>query len=216
MQHNKTLHMKTKLFLFAFYITFTLTSFGQINPVENLTWSQSYENMHNFFQLNWDEPAQPHNELIGYNIYRNNEFYIFQTVNILYNLYTPLYGYVSNCPDEFLLYGDGSGFDIHVTAVYNPEQTESNYLQTVHSFGAALTTDNFTRARAVLFPNPTSGKLNIENKNLVKIVLYDISGKVISEFAPVSQIDLSNISKGLYIIKLFSETEIIVDKIVIQ
>ena len=208
--------MKTKLLIFGFLICSIFNSIGQNKPVENLTWSQSYENMHNFFQLNWNEPTQPHNELVGYNIYRNGELYRFQTETSLYNLYVPLYGFVENCSEEFLLFGDGSGFDIHVTAVYNPEQIESDYLQTVHSFGAALNDNNFTREKALLFPNPTNGLLNIGNQNLSKIVLYDISGKAIKEFAPVSQIDLGNISKGLYIIKLFSEREIIVDKIVIE
>ncbi len=161
--------MKTKLLFFTFFIVFSFHSFGQNNPVENLTW----------------------------------------------------YGFVSNCNENFLIVDNQNqpyqnGFDMYVTAVYNPGQTESNYLQTVHCYGAALTTTNFIQERAVLFPNPTNGILNIGNKNLEKIIIYDISGKVIRAFAPVSQIDLGNISKGLYIIKLFSEREIIVDKIVIQ
>ena len=211
--------MKTKLLIFVFFIAFIFNSFGQNNPVENLTWSQSYENMHNFFQLNWDEPLQPHNELIGYNIYRNDELYRFQTERTLYNIYTPLYGFVSNCDVDFLLYPNQpneSEFDIHVTAVYNPGPIESIFLQTVHCYGAALTTTNFIREKAVVFPNPTNGLLNIGIINLEKIIVYDISGKVISVFAPKSQIDISNLSKGLYIIKLFSEREIIVDKIVIE
>ena len=208
--------MKTKLLIFAFFTTFSFYTFGQNNPVQNLTFTQSYENMHNLFDLDWDEPTQPHNELIGYNIYRDNELYRFQTENTLYYLYAPLYGYVSNDTGAFLMYGNGSGFEIHVTAVYNPGQIESNYLQTVYSSGAALTTNNFTQGKSVIFPNPTDGMLNIDNENLEKIVLYDISGKIISEFAPVSQIDLSTLTKGVYIIKLYSEKEITTNKIVIQ
>jgi len=206
--------MKTKLLIFA--TTFSFYTFGQNNPVQNLTFTQSYENMHNLFELSWDEPIQPHNELVGYNIYRDNELYRFQTEKTLYYLYTPLNGYVTNDTGVFLLFGNGSGFEIHVTAVYNPGQIESNYLQTVYSSGAALTTNNFTQGKSVIFPNPTDGMLNIENENLEKIVLYDISGKIISEFAPVSQIDLSTLTKGVYIIKLYSEKEITTNKLVIQ
>ena len=208
--------MKTKLLILAFFTTFSFNTFGQNNPVQNLTFTQSYENMHNLFELSWDEPTQPHNELVGYNIYRDNELYRFQTEKTLYYLYTPLFGYVSNDTGAFLLYGNGSGFEIHVTAVYNPGQIESNYLQTVYSSGAALNTNNFTQGKSVIFPNPTDGMLNIENENLEKIVLYDISGKIISEFAPVSQIDLSTLTKGVYIIKLYSEKEITTNKLVIQ
>ena len=213
--------MNKKVFLFVFILAIVSKSFGQNNPIQNLTWSQSYENMHNYFQLNWEEPAQPHNELLGYNIYRNNELYRFQTETSLYYQYSWVYGFVYNCESDFLLYDNQQqaytdGFDIHVTAVYNQEPAESNYLQTVHSYGAALTTANFTQERALLFPNPTSGELIIRNLNLEKIGIYDISGKEIKVFAPTTQIDLSDVSKGFYIIKLFSEGKIITDKIVIK
>jgi Secretion system C-terminal sorting domain len=209
--------MTKKILLLTFLISLVnFNLFGQNNPVENLTWSQSYDMFHDYFELNWEEPAQPHNELIGYNIYRNNELYRFQTETSLYNLYSDVYGFVSNCSTEFLGYADGSGFDIHVTAVYNLGQTESNYLQTAHSYGLVLNNNNFIHDKALIFPNPTNGILNIGNENLEKIVVYDISGKVVSKFAPNSQIDLSNLSKGLYLIKLFSSKEIIVDKIVIE
>jgi len=79
--------MKTKLLFFLFFIAFMFSAFGQNNPVENLTFSQSYEYPNNFFELNWEEPAQPHNELLGYNIYRNDELFRFQTETTLYNLY---------------------------------------------------------------------------------------------------------------------------------
>lgn len=213
--------MKKNAFFLVFILAIVSKSFGQNNPIENLTWSQSYENMHNYFQLSWEEPIQPHNELLGYNIYRNNELYRFQTETTLYNLYTSVYGFVYNCGADFLLHDNQlqaytDGFDIHVTAVYNQEPAESNYLQTVHSDGAALTTAYFTQEKAILFPNPTSGELTIGNLNLEKIGIYDISGKEMKVFAPTTQIDLSDISKGFYIIKLFSEDKIIMNKIVIK
>lgn len=208
--------MKKKILLFIFLIcSFSFNLFGQNNPVENLTWSQYYEFPNNFFQLNWDEPAQPHGALIGYNIYRNDELYRFQTDTTLYNIYTEIFGIVTNCGEEFLIYNDGP-FIIHVTAVYIPGEIESNYLQTAYCYGFALNNNNFEGKKVVLFPNPTSGVLNIGNENLEKIVVYDISGKVVSQFEPNPQIDLSNLSKGIYIIKLFSNKEIIVDKIVIK
>jgi hypothetical protein len=209
--------MKKDIFLLVFILAVVSKSFGQNNPIENLIWSQSYENMHNYFQLSWEVPAQPHNELLG----RNNELYRFQTETSLYNLYTLVYGFVYNCGSDFLLYDNQQqaytdGFDIHVTAVYNQEPAESNYLQTVHSFGAALTSTNFTQEKAILFLNPTSGELTIGNLNLEKIIIYDILGKEIKVFAPTTQIDLSHVSKGFYIIKQFSESKIITDKIVVK
>jgi len=213
--------MIKKLLLSAFLICLFDNSFGQNNPVENLTWDHWYEYTHNFFQLNWDEPTQPHNELVGYNIYKNNELYRFQTERTIYNYWTPVYGIVTNCDGESFFFQNtgepyNNGFVIHVTAVYNPGQIESEYLQTVFDGGLLLSTKYFTQKKAIIFPNPTNGILNIGNENLEKIFVYDVSGKIVNEFSPSSQIDLSNLSKGLYIIKLISLKEIIVDKIVIQ
>lgn len=208
--------MKTRLFIFTSSLIFCFNTFGQNNPIENLSWFQTYENMHNLFQLNWSEPAQPHNELIGYNIYRNNEFYKFQTENTLYYLYTPQNGYVTNDSEAFLSYGDGSGFEIHVTAVYNPGQVESDYLQTVYSSGSALSLENFADKKNICFPNPTNGILNVATKDLKKITLLDCTGKFVEELAPNSQIDLGYLAKGVYIMKFYLEKEIIVEKVVIQ
>lgn len=209
--------MIKKILLVTFLVgSFNFNLFGQNNPVENLTWDHYYEFPNNFFQLNWEAPAQPHNDLIGYNIYRNDELYRFQTDTTLYNMFTEVFGIVTNCGEEFLIYGNGNGFDIHVTAVYNPDQTESNYLQTAYCFGAALGNTNFKYEKAILYPNPTSGFLNIGNTDLEKIAVYDFSGKLVLAFSPNSQIDLSNLSKGLYVIKLISNKGIMEDKIMIQ
>ncbi|WP_264520645.1 T9SS type A sorting domain-containing protein [Flavobacterium sp. N1994] len=213
--------MKAKLLIVLLFVLFVVNSFGQNNPVENLTWSQTYETPNNYFQLNWEEPLQPHNPLLGYNIYRNDELFRFQTERALYNFYSPVYGFVSNCGLSFLeldnqnqLYTDG--FEIHVTAVYDPGQMESNYTQTYHANPLALQNTSFTQEKMILFPNPTKGLVTIGNLDFEKIMISDISGKVIKTLDASPQIDLSDLSKGLYIIKLFSEQKILVDKILIE
>ena len=213
--------MKKITLLLVIILTIITKSFGQNNPVENLTYSQTYESPNNYFQLNWEEPIQPHNQLIGYNIYRDSELFRFQTERALYNFYSPVYGFVSNCGLDFLERDNQNqpytnGFEIHVTAVYEPGQIESNYTQTYHANPLALQINSFTQEKAILFPNPTNGELNIGNLNLEKIIIYDISGKEIKVFAPSSQIDLNNMPKGLYLIKLFSENNIIIDKIIVK
>ena len=214
--------MKTKILILLLFVMFIVNSFGQNNPVQNLTWSHWYEYPNNFFQLNWDVPFEPHNELIGYNVYRNNELFRFQTETTLFNYYAPLYGVVSNCGGENFLLADNLGqpflneIEIHVTAVYNPGQIESEYLQTVFDEGLLLSSNSIAEEKVILFPNPTKGLLNIGNLNFEKIIIYDISGKVIKKFDATTQIDLSDMSKGLYIIKLFSERKTLVDKIAIE
>ena len=207
--------MKKNISTIVLLLTIIFQSLGQINPVRNVTFEQSYENMHNIFQLNWDEPDLPHNELIGYNIYRENELYKFQTENTLYYLYSSL-GYITNCGEDFLFYNTGEAFVGHITAVYNSGQVESTYIETFDCSGFALDNKQFENQKAILFPNPTNGTLNIGNKNLNKIIIYDFTGNKIKEWKSESQIDLSNFSKGIYILKLISNNGILFDKVVIK
>lgn len=46
------------------------TSFGQLNPVNNLEWDQWYEWPNNSFILSWDLPGPLQDTVIGYNVCR--------------------------------------------------------------------------------------------------------------------------------------------------
>jgi len=210
--------MKLK-FILLLVIIFGVKSFGQINQVENLTWSHWYDYPNNFFELQWEAPTQPHDELVGYNIYRNNEWFRFQTETSLYNLYSDVHGFISNCDIDFLTVDNQnqpyeSAISVHVTAVYNPNHIESDYSQTVFVEGFMLSINDHTKSKTTVFPNPTNGILNIEHPDLEKIDVYDVSGKLLKRFKPNSQIDLSEIPAGLYIIKLHTEKGILNEKIV--
>lgn len=210
--------MKLK-FILLLVIIFGVKSFGQINQVENLTWSHWYDYPNNFFELQWEAPTQPHDELVGYNIYRNNEWFRFQTETSLYNLYSDVHGFISNCDIDFLTVDNQnqpyeSAISVHVTAVYNPNHIESDYSQTVFVEGFMLSINDHTKSKTTVFPNPTNGILNIEHPDLEKIDVYDVSGKLLKRFKPCSQIDLSEIPAGLYIIKLHTEKGILNEKIV--
>lgn len=205
--------MKEIIILTAIFFTSIFQSNGQINPILDLSWEHYYVMPHNYFELNWEEPASPHDELIGYNIYRENDLYRFQTETSLYNLEQG-----SNCGVDFLLYNGngGDGFYVHVTAVYNPGPVESSYSETIYVEGAMINVDDHKKQRAIVYPNPTNGILFIENTDLKKIVVYNLSGQKIKELAPQSQIDLSNIPRGLYFLKLISEKGILVKKIILE
>lgn len=210
--------MKTITLTFAISLVFAFQSIGQINPVQNLNWEQWYESPNNFFILSWDEPEQPHDEIIGYNIYRENDFYLFISGETsIYNIEDPVNGIVSNCGGEdFLFYNNGEGFFTHVTAVYNPGAVESDYIETEYIEGPLLETENLNNQKPIIYPNPSKGILNIGNKDLNKILIYDFSGKKIEELTATPQIDLSDISKGIYLMKLISEEGILVAKIILE
>ena len=209
--------MKTIILTLAISLTFVLESMAQINPIQNLNWSHWYDMPNNFFVLEWDEPEEPHDEIIGYNIYRENDFYLFISDGTsIYNVES-IYGIVSNCGGvAFLDYNDGNGFYAHVTAVYNPDGVESDYTETVFIDGAMINIKDFKHEKVKLYPNPSKGIINIENKDFDKIIIYNITGKIIRELKPQSQIDLSDIAKGIYVIKLISGTKTLVEKIILE
>ena len=191
--------------------------FAQLNPVQNLSWMHYYDYPNNFFALQWEAPTQPHDELLGYNVYRNNELYRFQTETSVYNLNTPLFGIVTNCPTDFLYFyipGQPSpnSFDMHVTAVYS-SGAESDYLQTEHCDGPLLATTNFTPKQTLVYPNPTSGVLFLNNQTYTEILVYSTSGQVVLREQHSSQLDLSSLPKGIYWVKLISENNIQQEKV---
>ncbi|WP_298510049.1 T9SS type A sorting domain-containing protein [uncultured Kordia sp.] len=203
--------MKNNILIFTILLTFTFTSFGQTNPITNLTWNHTYQTPNNYFTLAWDAPALPHDALIGYNIYRGNELYRFQTENSLYNLPQG-----SNCGIDFLVNDTNTPFLAHVTAVYDPGNTESTFTETVLIEGPLLSNPEFKKIDTIVYPNPTSGILNIGNANLKKILMYNISGEIVKEFKPKATIDVSSMPKGFYLIKLISDKGASTDKIIIQ
>jgi len=209
--------MKKIILICTILLTFTFQSIGQINPIQNLSWSHWYNDPYNFFTLEWDEPESPHDDIIGYNIYREDDLFMFIDETSIYHIDSDLYGIISNCGGEsFLMYDDGEGFFVHVTAVYNPGDVESTYTETVFVEGPLLSLNNFETQKPIIYPNPSKGIITIENENVDKIFVYDITGKKIREFDFKPQVDLSGVTKGIYIIKLLFDNEALVSKLILE
>lgn len=67
-----------------------------------------------------------------------------------------------------------------------------------------------------LYPNPTSDVLNIETKqNISKIEIYDLSGKLVKTAnGKDKKVTVSQLNKGMYLIKLYTETGVINSKFI--
>ncbi len=199
-----------KVLILVLY-TFITPLFAQLNPVQNLSWMHYYDYPNNFFELQWEAPAQPHDELLGYKVYRNNELYRFQTETSVYYLNTQVFGIVTNCTTDFLSINNQgqpstNGFDMHVTAVYS-SGAESDYLQTEHCVGPLLAATNFMQKQPLVYPNPTSGVLFLINQSFDEVLVYSTSGQMVLREQHKSQLDLSSLPKGLYVVQLFSQQE---------
>lgn len=73
------------------------------------------------------------------------------------------------------------------------------------------------------FPNPCSAELNIDyytaQTGLSTLTILDLSGKTVFRKQIASgnqQIDISNLSQGVYLIRVFDGNKIIVKKIIKQ
>ena len=75
-----------------------------------------------------------------------------------------------------------------------------------------------------VYPNPTKGDLFISNKgniNLEKVVVYDVSGRLIaqqdlSNSNGLKTIHLGSVSNGLYFVNIYSDTTFITKKITLE
>jgi Secretion system C-terminal sorting domain/PKD-like domain len=122
----------------------------------------------------------------------------------------------------------GSG-PVNVTAANacgNATRTSTQASTCRESFDYAQD-DNLAGNNVSVYPNPTSGNVNIEFSSVTKgdatISVMDISGRTIAtqnvavvEGLNKTQLDLSNVSKGIYMLNVNSENENAKIKIVIQ
>lgn len=67
-----------------------------------------------------------------------------------------------------------------------------------------------------IYPNPTTAVLNIESsKEILKMELYTMEGKKVNSYVGVSQINMSGVSKGVYLLKVqFTNGKTTVQKII--
>ena len=95
-------------------------------------------------------------------------------------------------------------FDFNFPIITNLEQT------TV----ATLSTEDFTLAHnsILLYPNPTTNLLHLDSKQAIEqVTVYDISGRLINEFAIIGSkteftISTESFSAGTYFVKITNDT----------
>ena len=202
--------MKQLIFSILIFV-FIKTSFGQLNPINNLEWDHWYITPNNYFSLTWDIPNSSQDTLQGYNIYRGNELYRFQTETILNHLEDGS----GNCGDDFL--ANEGGFWIHVTAVYNSTNSESDYVDSVFCEGILIDVESISQLNTNIYPNPVTGKIKIDSQgDKNKIIVVDLNGKIILTEYNKKEIDLSNYRKGIYFIKIVIDRKEIIKKVIIE
>lgn len=106
--------------------------------------------------------------------------------------------YIVTITNSSLGCSDTASVTINVTATGINEINDNNYL--------------------IIYPNPTSGNLNmdgtfLENNSNFEIIVYNCLGKVILQTTNAKSIDISDFDNGIYYLTLISEEKIINRKI---
>ncbi len=69
----------------------------------------------------------------------------------------------------------------------------------------------------LVYPNPTSDFIYLKTSLLIeKVELYDALGKSVLKTKNINKIPVNNLSKGVYLLKIYSENKSISKKIIIE
>ena len=81
---------------------------------------------------------------------------------------------------------------------------------------ATLGVNSSTLSLTTLYPNPTSDILNIETQQKIsKIEIFDLSGKLVKSVeGKAKNISVSNLTNGMYLIKLYTESGVMNSKFI--
>jgi thiol-disulfide isomerase/thioredoxin len=139
----------------------------------------------------------------------------------------------NNCYSINLLdsYGDGWGLGStpHGIEIFDSSNT-SIFNEAVGSFGTTLALPNsltttqlavstFETKDVKLFPNPSTGIININSQTPVDLSIVDVTGKVVfvaNHLSKDQNVDLSGLEKGIYLAKISSENGTSTEKIILN
>ncbi len=79
--------------------------------------------------------------------------------------------------------------------------------------GAGLEDELAILGRVLLYPNPTVDKLNFD-RLIERIDVVDLTGKTIKTFENTNSINIGDLPKGVYYLKLYFNENIIVKKVI--
>src|SRR5690625_3024744 len=107
--------------------------------------------------------------------------------------------------------------------------SNTRLFRTTKDFGAEMTgnfstkehlsVDDFSQESITLYPNPTDGIVHIENAEGFQVEVFNILGKVVLNKAHITSqetLNLSNLTAGVYYVKLQNENTTEVKKVVVK
>lgn len=86
--------------------------------------------------------------------------------------------------------------------MYLPGPVESGYDEVAIVEGMMIGIEDMKASKISVYPNPTTGLLNINHSGITKIRIYNPIGAQVCEPKLQTPIDLSTLAKGMYIIEI--------------
>ncbi|SFB28258.1 Por secretion system C-terminal sorting domain-containing protein [Flavobacterium swingsii] len=132
--------------------------------------------------------------------------------------------FVNNTPTSTTLIADLSGLhieemsDLEVIAFIQNDAGKIVMQSTIAT--QALSTNDYSLASKIkLYPNPSNGIVKIRTESPVNVVVSDVTGKTVFTMNQVSndsQMNLSSLEKGMYLVKVSNESAEFTQKIILN
>jgi beta-glucanase (GH16 family) len=165
--------------------------------------AEDVENVYHVYSLNWSPDEMS-----------------FLIDDVIFYTYNPSVKNASTWPfdeDQFILLNVAmGGFAGEIDPTFNQSGMEIDYVRVYQS--SPLSVPNITLNSVTLHPNPATTMVNIMSRDTIdRLELYDILGKsLVSQSRNTKSIDVSRLSKGIYVLKLYFGLESTVRKIIVN
>lgn len=98
----------------------------------------------------------------------------------------------------------------HIT----PMGGNSTYFDNIKISSNNAGINNVNNINVSIYPNPASDKLNIEGEGIQMVEMFDLNGRSVLTSQRAGQIDLSNLSEGVYVVRVIAADGVRTEKIV--
>ncbi len=159
------------------------------------------------------------NEFHVYSVNWSPNQITFLVDNVGFYTYNPAVKNASTWPfdlEQYLILNIAMG---GIAGTIDPGFTESSMvIDYVRVYQNVLSTDEFSKDSFRIYPNPASNSVKIDSKQIIsKIEIYNTLGKlVLSKENIKTDIDVSNLNAGLYLLRVYSGENSVVKKLIIK
>ncbi|NOU48671.1 MAG: T9SS type A sorting domain-containing protein [Bacteroidales bacterium] len=220
--------MKPKtILLVIFLLVGSKTTFSQLNPIQNLQLSMTYDYPDGFlcpayhcFLFTWDIPNPLADTLLGYNLYKNNVYWFFTL--------TPYVECLGESTCEHMDIFDTLPCYYKVKAVYNYDSLESVANDSIYIEDIAIGINEQERNTFTVLKNPVSRgeQITLQMADNISgnyiITIASVEGQLVYESKTcnladhVVKIRSDQLHPGLYILLLQTDNKIISSKVIIK